>query len=94
MAELGPNGRWVVNRDIKADPGGVMAIVVGEAYIAPCRSANPGVPIYLKQELSLLQKLEKSGPSFRFAQAVKKVFPNAKISEVLIKHEAEARDDD
>lgn len=93
MSELGPNGRWIINRNIKAEPGGSMAVVSGEQYIAPCRSQNPGMPIYLKSELLLLNRVEKSGPLFRFAQKVKKVFPTARISAVLTKKEAGARDE-
>jgi hypothetical protein len=93
MPEIGPNGRWIVERNIPADPGGAMAIISSEAYRAPCASHNPGVPIYLKKELALLKRIPRNAQLFRFAQRVKGVFRSARISEVLTKEEAEGRDE-
>ena len=79
MPELGPGGRWVVNRDIVADPGGVMAVIVDEAYRIPCMAHNPGVPVYSKNELALIKRIPHSAGIFRFVQRVKCVFRNAKV---------------
>lgn len=79
MLEMGPSGRWAINRDIPADPGGSMAIISDERYRSPCMHYNPGVPIYLKSELAMLKKVKKNAPLFRFVQKVKRAFPNARI---------------
>jgi hypothetical protein len=87
MPEIGPNGRWVVVRDIKADPGGSMAIVDSDMYRAPCMAHNPGVPVYNKMELSMLKGLPHSAEFFRFAQKVKRAFPTATVVETINKTE-------
>ena len=82
MSELGPNGRWVVVRDIKADPGGSMAIIEDDVYRSPCMSHNPGVPTYTRREISIIKKDEKSAELFRSVQAIKRVFPTARVKGV------------
>jgi hypothetical protein len=83
MPELGPGGRWAVVRDIKADPGGAMAVVESETYRAPCIAHNPGVPVYTKAELSLLKRLKHGAPLFRGVQKIKKVFGRARVVKVF-----------
>lgn len=79
MTEIGPGGKWAIMRDLPADPGGCMAVVDGESYKVPCMASNPGIPVYTKNELSLLKRIPRSAPLFRFAQAVKRVFPKARV---------------
>lgn len=80
MSELGPDGKWAVIRNIPADPGGVMAVVESEAYRVPCMAHNPGIPVYTKTELALLKRIPHSASLFRFAQRVKGVFKNARVT--------------
>ena len=68
-----------MNREIPADPGGVMAVISDEAYRIPCMAHNPGVPVYSKNELALIKRIPHSASIFRFVQRVKGVFKNARV---------------
>ena len=71
--------KWTIMRDIKADPGGCMAILADEMYRVPCMANNPGMPVYSKNELALIKRIPHSASIFRFTQRVKGVFKNAKV---------------
>jgi len=86
MNEIGPGNRWAVIRDIKADPGGCMAVIESEAYLAPCMSHNPGVPVYTKKELTIIKSMHHSADVFRAMQMVKKVFPMACVKKVILEN--------
>jgi len=79
MSEIGPSGRWVIVRDIKADPGGCMAIIESEAYRTPCMAHNPGIPVYTRQELEMVKSIPHSAEVFRSIQRVKRVFPASRV---------------
>lgn len=79
MPEYGPGDKWVLVREIKADPGGCMAIVDGEAYRSPCAEHNPGVPIYTRTELEMIKQAPHSAQLFRIVQNVKRLFKNSRV---------------
>lgn len=84
MAEIGPGGRWAITRDIKADPGGAMAVIEKEVYRSPCVSHNPGVPVYSKVELASLKKMPNSAELFRAVQRIKRIFTNARVVSTMV----------
>lgn len=84
--EVGPGGKWVVVKDIKADPGGTMAVVESESYRSPCQEHNPGVPVYTRAELSLVKKATHSAELFRGTQKIKKAFPGSRVVSVDSEH--------
>ena len=77
MPEIGPGGRWIINREIAADPGGCMAVISDERYRPPCIHQNPGMPVYSKDELVVIKHVPHSARFFRLCQRVKRVFPKA-----------------
>lgn len=79
VSEMGPGGKWAVIRDIKADPGGSMAVVESDAYRSPCMTHNPGVPVYSKKELTIIKQVPQSAELFRAVQRIKKVFPTSRV---------------
>lgn len=87
MSENGSDEKWVVVRDIKADPGGSMAIVDSESYRSPCAAHNPGVPIYTRAELDMIKRLPHAAARFRAVQKVKRVFDRARVVDIKINSE-------
>lgn len=89
MAEFGPGNRWVLVTEIKADPGGSMAIVDGDIYRPPCMSSHPGVPTYTKAELAMIKHIPHSAGMFRSIQRIKKAFPMAKVIKTILAAESD-----
>lgn len=87
MPEYGPGGKWAVMTDLKADPGGSMAVIESEAYRAPCAAHNPGMPIYTRAELDMIKRLPHSAAHFRGVQKIKRVFAKARVVDIKIKKE-------
>jgi len=66
--------RWVIFDDLKADPGGRMAVIQDESDRRECVTKNMGIPVYTRKELSIIQKNNPSAPVFRAMQKIKHVF--------------------